>query len=353
MIKKCLALFASMVLLASPASAERASGTFVDPEDDAFDASEWLLDRKGFLPVPILITEPAVGYGGGVGLLFFRDSLRDASAKSGRVTPPDIYGVALAATENGTQVIGGGGMFTFNEDRWRYRGAVGLADVNLTFYGIGGSPDDESTDYNLDGWISSQQILRRLGSTDQFLAARWVYIDVDSEFETDSLDPMLSEGERASRSSGIGLSWEYDSRDTIFTASRGMKGALDTLFYEPAWGSENSFQTYRARLFGYVPVGKTLVIGGRVDGRAARVPFYQFPFIELRGIPVARYQDQNTAVVETEVRWNVTPRWALVGFIGAGRAWGRLDDFGDAGTQDAERSEERRGGKECRARVAP
>jgi len=44
---------------------------FIDPHDNKFDASNWLLNKKGFLPVPIIITEPAVGYGAGVALLFF------------------------------------------------------------------------------------------------------------------------------------------------------------------------------------------------------------------------------------------------------------------------------------------
>jgi hypothetical protein len=51
---------------------------FTDPEDGKLDASEWLLERKGFLPVPILITEPAVGYGVGAALLFFRESIGEA-----------------------------------------------------------------------------------------------------------------------------------------------------------------------------------------------------------------------------------------------------------------------------------
>ena len=36
---------------------------FADPRDGSFDASNWLIERKGFLPVPLIITEPAVGYG--------------------------------------------------------------------------------------------------------------------------------------------------------------------------------------------------------------------------------------------------------------------------------------------------
>ncbi|MEJ2331723.1 MAG: hypothetical protein P8Y08_02930 [Desulfobulbaceae bacterium] len=44
---------------------------FIDPYDSKFDTSQWILDKKGFLPVPIIITEPAVGYGAGAALLFF------------------------------------------------------------------------------------------------------------------------------------------------------------------------------------------------------------------------------------------------------------------------------------------
>ena len=44
----------------SPAHAEDLSlKTVQDPEDGQIDLSEWLLDRKGLLPVPIVITEPA------------------------------------------------------------------------------------------------------------------------------------------------------------------------------------------------------------------------------------------------------------------------------------------------------
>jgi hypothetical protein len=59
------------------------------------------------------------------------------------------------------------------------------------------------------------------------------------------------------------------------------------------------------------------------------------PFIDMRGIPALRYQDENVALLETEVRWNVTSRWALIGFVGAGRAWGSQDDFDESGTEVA------------------
>ena len=46
-----------------------------DPEDGKVDASEWLSTAKGFFPVVTIITEPAVGYGAGLMLMFFYDSI--------------------------------------------------------------------------------------------------------------------------------------------------------------------------------------------------------------------------------------------------------------------------------------
>ncbi|KDP84514.1 hypothetical protein CF70_018925 [Cupriavidus sp. SK-3] len=37
--------------------------SFPDPEDGKLDASDFLLNHKGALPVPALITEPAIGGG--------------------------------------------------------------------------------------------------------------------------------------------------------------------------------------------------------------------------------------------------------------------------------------------------
>ncbi len=296
----CVGLIA---IAGAPLADEDQRALFTDPQDGALDASEWLLDKKGFLPVPIVITEPAVGYGAGAALVFFRESLRERAAhvKPGEaLTPPDIYVAAVAATENGTKLIGGGGLVTFDEDRWRWRGFVGLPDVNLDFYGVGGQTGtgERKIAYNVDGVISTQQLFRRIGQSNSWVVGRWIWLDLDATFD-------------ASRSAPV----------------------LPAMFYSPDWGSDNKYQTYRAQGFGYVPLSERYVLGGRADARAANgdVPFYQLPFIELRGVPVARYQDQRTAVVETELRWNVTPRWALVGFGGVGRAWGTRTTFSDAG----------------------
>lgn len=56
---------------------------FTDPQDGYLDASAWLLEDRMFLPVPILITEPAVGYGVGAALVFFHELNKPDSQADG------------------------------------------------------------------------------------------------------------------------------------------------------------------------------------------------------------------------------------------------------------------------------
>src|SRR6185503_13802507 len=216
-----LLLALGMVFCAEALAEERS--VFTDPEDGAFDASEWLLDKKGFLPVPIIVTEPAVGYGAGAALLWFRESLGERRAQ-GRLTAPDIFGGVLAATENGTTLAGAFGMVTFAQEYWRWRGFIGRPDVNLDFYG-----EDTKIGYNLEGWATTQMLQRRLGESENFVAA-----------------------------------------------SRGWKLFVESVFYSPDLGGDEEYQTHRAQLLAYFPLGRELILGGRVDARAARgdVPFY-------------------------------------------------------------------------------
>ena len=289
--------------------------------------------------MPVVITEPAVGYGAGAALVFFRESLRERAShvKPGeQLTPPDIYVAAFAATENGTKVMGGGGLVTFDEDRYRWRGFVGLPDVNLDFYGVGGNTGtgERKIGYNVDGLISTQQVMRRLGQSNNWIVARWIYLDLDATFDPSRPQPVVSAPSRNVTSSGLGGSLEHDSRDNFFSAGAGWKGSVEAMFYSPDWGSDAKYETYRALAFGYQPLG-SFVLGAKADVRSANgdVPFYQLPFIELRGVPVARYQDRSTFATELELRWNATPRWSYLGFVGSGRAWGSGDkSFGDAGT---------------------
>ena len=334
------ALAAAAALTVSPgASAQSFFDGFRDREDRAFDISEYLLDHRGALAVPIVITEPAVGYGGGLALAWFSETLRDAARHSAgaRITPPDIYGAMVFGTENGTKGGGGAARLSFDHDRWRYLGGALGTELHLDFYGIGGglAPNLDKVGYTLKGWGTFHELARRIGDTDHFAGVRYLYSDLKSSLGIRAEDANLTPRELARRNSEIGATWKYDTRDNIFTTRKGVDAELSAMFADPSIGADNRFQYYRARAFAYLPAGDKLVVPLRADLRAGRgdVPFYRLPFIDMRGIPAARYQDENAGVLEAEARYYVTPRWILLGFVGAARAWGRGAGFEDASTR--------------------
>ena len=310
-----------------------------DPKDGKLDMSRWLLEHKGALLVPIIITEPAVGNGGGVTAVFFHPPSQSQESKdAGERIPPDIYGVAAMKTENGSNAYGLGGTFHFDDDRWRYKGGIGKASFNLDYYTQGQLLAPQKIGYNLDGIFSFQQVSRRLGGSNLYLSARWVYLDIDSRLNLPSNDQFFKSSDFSKVSSGVGTVLEYDSRNNTLTPSSGWLSMVEATYYSPTFGGDNTYESYRTHTLGYLPLGSKWVLGLRADYRAARgdVPFYQLPSIDLRGIAYGRYQNLNVAMVEAEMRWNFTSRWAALAFTGAGRAWGRNIDFGDAGTESTE-----------------
>ena len=329
------ALFA--VAFAAGALAHAADTTFmdrfVDPKDGAFDVSEHLLEHRGFLPVPIIITEPAIGYGGGAALLFFRESIAEAreqsAARHERMKPPDIGVVAAFMTENGSKGAAAGYVGTLAGDRFRYLAGAAQADINIDYYG----PGDVPRRFALSMPILIVQGLARIAETDWLVGPRYIYAGTSARFVRDTPSE-IKPPELDAHIGRASVVVDYDSRDNMFTPSRGSYIEVDVGFARRALGSATDWDSVLARGFTYVQLGSKAILGLRADGKFTDgdVPFYVRPFITLRGIPAMRYQGLNTIVAEAELRYNLGERWALVGFGGAGRAYGGDVAFADAKT---------------------
>ena len=305
------------------------SDKFIDPDDGYLDASNWLATKTGFLPVPIIITEPAVGYGGGLAAAFFHGQLTgntvtDDSGKSRRV-PPSVSVVAAAKTENGTWFAGGGHMGIWKQDNIRYLGGAGYGSINMKYYGRSGELAKRPVEFNTEALFLVQELKFRLWGSPLFAGLGYNFLDTQNEFETSSLIPIpgIPNINFDIRSAGLNLILNYDSRDNIFTPSSGLDAELKAGQYGPTWGGDDDFNKYSVYMKYYYPVGEKWVLGLRGDARAVDgdVPFYEYPFIDMRGIKAMRYQGKQTLLGEMELRWSFTPRWTLVGFGGAGKAF--------------------------------
>lgn len=294
---------------------------FVDSTDQAFDMSKFLATRIGLMPVPFIITEPAVGYGAGLGLVFFHRTKEEKETGVFSKLPPSLTMVAGLYTENGTWMGMLGHQGSYLKDHLRYFGAIGYTNLNTTFYGTGRIFQDLAVEFNLNGFILFQELLVRIKKTNLFLGANYSFFGSTAKFYTGLNIPGLEELKTDIYNAGINAVVQYDSRDNIFTPSKGYFTALQIGYFGPELGGDRSYQNLDWRNYYWVPAVKDKLIAGfRAKGtyRWGDVPFYNLPFIQLRGIPALRYQGNVALVGETEWRWNVWRRWSLIGFAGSG-----------------------------------
>ena len=129
--------------------------------------------------------------------------------------------------------------------------------------------------------------------------------------------------------SRLGLLVDYDKRDNIFTPDKGfwlnsLVGASQDFF-----GSDYNYVLVNTAAFGYVPIAKNLTSGFRLEYQQVfgDAPFYLLPYVNMRGIPVMRYQGDVVALAETEWRWDFTSRYSLIAFGGVANAFSKQSDY--------------------------
>jgi hypothetical protein len=315
-----------------------APSLFRDPEGGAFDVSNFLSTRVGFLPMAVPITEPAVGYGLGLGLTFFHDKPQAVNypGQPPRVILPSMTTVFGAGTENGTLAAGLAHIGVWNDGKIRYVGAGGYASLNLDWFGRGDSLGGESVSYTNNLLFLYQKVTFKLGDTNFFLGPQYRLLATDASFAGDVAAAGAPDVELQSKTSGAGLVLAYDSLDQPFSPTRGVRAEVSYSQQSEAMGGD--FDYGRLNFFGitYVPIGNRVVLGLRVDGGTIvgghdAAPFYDLPGLMTRGIPRGRYVDNAALLGEAELRYDVTGRWSLIGFGSVGRV---ADDVGDLGSAE-------------------
>lgn len=291
-LTRLFAVLGSLLPLAGFADEPPAS----DDPDAAFDTSDFLLNRQGVFPVPMVITEPAVGYGGGLMLLYFSEPSKDQGdppSNGHGKAPPNVTGAGALLTENGSR---GGALFHFHTwqgDKYRYLGALAHGRVNLDYYG----PLNQGRGYQLKGTMLIQQLLARVGDSRWYVGPRYSYFGSDARFRGE-VPGELGSAELGERIGKLGAVVQYDSRDNIFYPTRGHYAEFSAQLARRWTGSDRDFETYSARSYTWTPIAPKWTLGFRVDGQFTdgAVPFYAQPYVDLRGVSRGRYQDRNALV---------------------------------------------------------
>jgi hypothetical protein len=333
-------VFIIALAVGSTAGAGSFFDDLIDPEDGWFDGGKFLLEYPyGILPVPIIITEPAVGTGLGLAAVHFHDAPKNSPAdgldSKGRLMPRSISAVALGATNNDTKFIGGGHFGHYKLDTIRYEGIAGYADVYLDFYGSIDDPNDDGFSFNSEAYIINQVLAFRLGNSDWFAGGAYRLITTDSKFDLGDGDPGIDPEVLDSNNAAIAAVIRFDTLNNQYTPKSGIVSDLQLSRFDEAVGGDFNYNQYTWLNQGHLSLGKHWVVGLRVDMDMADgdVPFYAVPYIELKGVPALRYQGKKIVTTEARLNWEFHPRWQIGAFVGAGRAANDVDDLSKASSR--------------------
>jgi hypothetical protein len=341
-IRLTSALALSLTLLAPIGHA-----SFYDPIDNKLDLGEHLAENAyGFLPIPILITEPAVGLGGGVIGLFLHESEDEKNARKqlamtsldggAQLMPAAITLAGAAGTENGTWFAFAGHRHSWLKDTIRYTGGVGAGKANLDIFkefSIGASYNKTiQFGTKTSGVVALQQLQFRVANTPLMLGVKQIIGQSSVEFETSNEDVnnvingaiQYFMGE-SSVTSGLGVVAEYDTRNNMFFPTNGYSVNAEYMVYDEKIGSDWNYQNLNINGEVYIPVAErwTLAFAGNYQNFNTQehyLPPTVRPYVELRGIASYRYQGDEITTAQSQVTYAIDNRWTVSAFYGLGKA---------------------------------
>jgi len=302
-------------------------------------------DRLGgykILPIPIFITEPAIGKGLGVAIALFHP-VKDGSGsmpqattptsighmENDRQAPPVVSGVFGAYTTSETWAAGVGHMNNWRKDHIRYAGALATARINSKFYVLG-----LPLKFTLDGAFIFQDIKFRIKDSDFFLGMSLSYLDAKNEFSLDAPgDPPAQVLESDIKDAGLAVRGSYDSRNNTMNPNKGRLVDLGLWRYDDAIGGNYNYWSTKLKALSFHHFHDKFTLGLRLEVSAVdgEPPFFSYPWVKLRGIPAMRYQDELAGAVEVEGRFQLTPKWEVLGFAGKGFTSGDTPIFDNPG----------------------
>ena len=277
-------LFASQPLWAAedePAdSAVQEESTGESKEENNEEEKDGKKAKSGYrlLPIPIIISEPAIGKGLGVALVLFHpvkegktDDTRLASLSSmsdystPRKAPPVVTGVAGAYTSSKSWFGGIGHSNNWKNDSIRYAGAVAVAKVNSQVY-VANRP----VDFSMKAGIIYQDLKFRIKDSDFLLGAALSYLDADNTFGFGLPEPetgVLDDGRFATDFNNIGLAGKiiYETRDNTMNPRSGQIVELSLWRYDEAIGGDYEYWSAKLKVLSFHSLSEKLTLGLRLD----------------------------------------------------------------------------------------
>lgn len=126
------------------------------------------------------------------------------------------------------------------------------------------------------------------------------------------MDTQKPLGITANSCHGIGPMYRHDTRDHLFSSTKGSYVELSWVHFRPFWGSDHSFSVYKADLRKFWPIIKTkehiCALQLTYTGTEGQTPLRWLPGISSRAYHPNLYRDQHLYMLQAEYRLRIW-RW--------------------------------------------
>lgn len=310
---------------------ENTKEVFRDTLDGKPDMSRYLTEMNGFIPMPQLITEPALG---NIGIVLAPIFIKpNKYQQENRYNPPDITAAFAGYTANQTWMVGGLRVASLPKYGLKYRIGAGYASVNLDFYRDIPIKGETEFPFNFKTLPIFGSLIKEIGNTNIYAGVEYLFLktEVTPEF-TGSLPHFIEDKSFSTIQSSPGLVVEYDGRDNIFTPNKGTFVSTNYRINANWTGSDFDYENLKFYILQYFQTTTNWVSGFRLETQQqfGDAPFYLEPGLNMRGVPAVRYQGTSTYLMETEQRYDFNLRWSGVAFGGMAKAYNEKQSFAEA-----------------------
>ena len=283
--------------------------------------------KTQFIPLPIVYYTPEthVGYGL-LGAYLFRAG---ANARTSNIDVAAIY------TQNHQLVLDPTLTIFTRDEKYLIKANLLYTQFPEFYYGLGNDTRPGNRELiaydSFRTYVKALRQVRRgwfLGVQQQYFRTFNVHRSSATPYPANTLI-----GELGSRTNGLGISSIVDTRDNIYSATRGWYAEVSGLAYRRAFGSEYTFTNYLIDLRHYYSLTPKTVVAWQAYANlnTGTVPFKQAATLGgsmlMRGYYNGRYRDNHAVILQAELRQRLSGRLGGVVFVSAGDVAHQLDEF--------------------------
>ena len=283
--------------------------------------------RFQFIPLPVVFYTPETHLAYGVlGVTLFKT---DSTARTSNVD------FAVIHTQNRQTVIEPTYTIFTKGEKYLIRGMLLYTKFPELYYGLG----HQTT-------LAQQELIsyRSLRATNRFLrqVRRGWFVGIQQQYfktfdihrsSERALPAQTLIGELGSVVNGVGIASVIDTRDNIYSPSRGWYTDVSFMDYAKGLGSQFTFTNFLFDIRHYYALSPNTLLAGQffLNLNNGEVPFKQAAVLGgsslLRGYYNGRYRDNDALVIQGEVRQRLIGRLGGVVFAGAGDVAHRVSEF--------------------------